>query len=294
MSRDNLRPSVIRSRAARDIGMLRLKQLLDIPRTERLTLVAPLEADTLGPPAAFAAGVTLTAEMEVPEIDRAPVRQAVATVQQSEAAADVARSLRFPTISLTSSYGEVAYPSGAVPGSSDFRRNWTVGAIVEVPIFNGGRLRAEEAIARAETRIAEAQLQQTRELALLDTESAYEELRAAVATWEASAGTVQQAQRAYEIAELRYREGVSTQLELSDSRLLLAQAQVSRAQAGRDLQIARARVALLPDLPLDTSGTSTLPTSPAEAPPAQQTPAQSLPLIRANSTQAVTGTGGGR
>ncbi len=55
---------------------------------------------------------------------------------------------------------------------------------------------------------------------------------------------------AYEIAELRYREGLSTQLELSDARLLLQQAQANRAQAARDVQVARVRLALLPDLPL--------------------------------------------
>jgi hypothetical protein len=43
---------------------------------------------------------------------------------------------------------------------------------------------------------------------------------------------------------------VSTQLELADSRLLLVQAEANRAQAARDLQVARARIALLPDLPL--------------------------------------------
>ena len=64
------------------------------------------------------------------------------------------------------------------------------------------------------------------------------------------AGTVQQASRAYEIADVRYRAGVSTQLELSDSRLLLQQAEANRALAARDLQVARARVALLPELPL--------------------------------------------
>ena len=67
----------------------------------------------------------------------------------------------------------------------------------------------------------------------------------------ASAGTVEQAQRAYQIAEIRYREGLSTQVELTDSRILLQQAQANRAQAARDLQIAQARVALLPDLPLN-------------------------------------------
>src|SRR6185503_18772700 len=129
---------------------------------------------------------------------------------------------RLPTVTFNSGYGEIAYPSGAIP--DDFRRNWTIGAIAQVPILTGGRLRAE-------ARMAEARLRQARELAALDTQSALEELRAAVSAWEASAGTIQQAQRAYQIAELRYREGVSTQVELSDARLALVLAQATRAQA---------------------------------------------------------------
>ena len=86
------------------------------------------------------------------------------------------------------------------------------------------------------------------------TRSAWAELIAARAAWEATAGTVQQATRAYEIADVRYRAGVSTQLELSDSRLLLQQADANRALAARDLQVARARVALLPELPLGGGG----------------------------------------
>ena len=69
---------------------------------------------------------------------------------------------------------------------------------------------------------------------------AWAELLASRAAWEASAGTVAQADRAYQIANVRYGAGVSTQLELSDSRLLLQQAEANRAQAARDLQVARA------------------------------------------------------
>jgi len=74
-----------------------------------------------------------------------------------------------------------------------------------------------------------------------------------VAAWEASAGTEEQADRAYVIAEVRYREGISTQTELNDLRIQLAQAQATRAQAARDLQVARMRLALLPSLPLDAT-----------------------------------------
>ena len=105
-------------------------------------------------------------------------------------------------------------------------------------------------MARADVDGAKARLQLTKELADLDDASVRAALGGARAEWEASGGVVQQAARAYEIAELRFREGLSTQLELSDARLLLAQAQVNRSRAARDLQITRVRLALLPELPL--------------------------------------------
>ena len=128
-----------------------------------------------------------------------------------------------------------------------------MGATLNVPVLTGGRQRGDEQVARAELEQARLQLRQTEELAELDTRSAWAELLAARAAWEASAGTVQQATRAYEIANVRFGAGVSTQLELSDARLLLQQADANRALAARDLQVARARVALLPDLPIGAS-----------------------------------------
>ena len=289
VTRDNQRPILIRRRAERDIALLRLKQLLEIPAAEPLELVSRLDGDTLPPPASFMA--VSDAAPPVAEDARAAVRQAETAVRGREAAVAIARSQRMPTVSVTSTYGEVAYPSsGALPSFGDFRRNWNVGAIVQVPILNGGRLRAEEAIARADADGARARLQQTRELALVDSETALEELRSALAGWEASGGTVQQAQRAYEIADLRYREGVSTQLELNDARLLLVQAQATRAQAARDLQVARARVALLPDLPIGTPGApASLPAAAPAAPAPQMRPAVVPAALTAGPG---TGTGG--
>jgi outer membrane protein TolC len=263
VARDTQRPIVIRRRSDRDIALLRLRQLLDLPAGQPLVLTTALDGDTLPPPAPFAAAL-VASETSLADASRATVRQAETAVRLSDASVEVARSQRRPSVSVTSTYGEVAYPSGTLPGFGDFRRNWNVGAAVQMPILNGGRLRADEMIARADAQEARARLQQVRENTLVDTRTAYEEMSAALAAWEASAGTVQQAQRAYEISELRYREGVSTQLELSDSRLLLVLAQASRAQAARDLQVARARVALLPDLPVGagTPGFTVLPAAP--------------------------------
>jgi hypothetical protein len=49
---------------------------------------------------------------------------------------------------------------------------------------------------------------------------------------------------------------LSTQIELNDARILLEQAVTNRALAARNLQVARVKLALLPDLPLQTTGSA--------------------------------------
>jgi outer membrane protein len=250
VARDNQRPTVIRRRADRDTAYLRLRQLLKMPAPEPLTLNVDLDAAALVAPEPFIADLA-AATAAPPKATRAQVQQADTLVQIREAAIAVVRSEKLPSVNVTSSFGKVGYPSsGLIPGFDDFRTNATIGVQVSVPLFTGFRQQAEAMAARADLAGAEAQRNQAKALAGLDTESAVNDLAAADAAWQATAGTIQQAQRAYEIADLRYREGLSTLLELSDSRLALQIAQANRAVAARDLQIARTRVALLKNLPI--------------------------------------------
>jgi outer membrane protein TolC len=95
-----------------------------------------------------------------------------------------------------------------------------------------------------------------REFAALDAQVAINALNEAASAFEASRGTTEQAARAYSIAEVRYREGISTQLEVNDSRILVEQATMNTALAARNLQVARVKLALLPNLPLQTTTSS--------------------------------------
>ncbi|HLL45602.1 MAG TPA: TolC family protein, partial [Longimicrobiaceae bacterium] len=228
--------------AARDLAYDRLRTLLDIPQGQPLELTTPLDAGT--PPVAAPDTVG----------GRAPVRQAEQQVAVQRAQLAIARSQRLPSVSLTSQYGQVAFARNLFPELDGFRDNWTVGAALQIPVFTGGRIRGEVLSAEANVNEARAQLEQVRELAELDTRSAFSQLEAAQAIWEASSGTVEQAERAYQIAEIRFREGISTQLELTDARILLEQSRSNRASAARDLQVAQVRVRLLPYLPLSGAG----------------------------------------
>jgi outer membrane protein TolC len=256
VTRDTQQPVVIQRRADRDAAYIRLKQLLNIPLDRPLALSTSLGDDQL--PSAITLASERASLSDTTTEARAPVRQAAEAVHIQEANSRIAFAGRLPSLSLSSAYGRVAYPSSfSVPSWNDFHSNWTVSASLQLPIFTGGRLHGDELVAQANLNEARARLQQTRELAALDTRNALDRMTAAEATWRASSGTVEQATKAYQIAEIRYREGISTQLELSDSRILLQQAQANRAMAARDLQIARARVALLRDLPLSAAGAAT-------------------------------------
>ena len=257
VDRDNQRPAVIRARSQRTLAYLRLRQILELPAALPLAVTANLDDAALPPPAWFAARLEAApAELDPASVEaRIPVRQFAASVRAGEETVRIATSQRRPSVSASSLLSRVGYPSSLWP-NADYRTNWTVGLSVQVPLYTGGRIAADQAIARADLARSGAQLKLAREYAWLDGQAALEAVGAARAAWEASAGTVQQAERAYGIAELRYREGISTQLELSDARLLLQQAQANRAVAARDFQVARARLALLPDLPLASTASS--------------------------------------
>ena len=77
---------------------------------------------------------------------------------------------------------------------------------------------------------------------------------AATATWEQARRTVEQAQRAFAIAELRFAQGASTHLELVDARTQLEQAELNRARSARDVRVATLRRDLLAGLPLGAGG----------------------------------------
>ena len=179
--------------------------------------------------------------------------------------------------------------------------NWTVTVGASMPLFTGGRIRGENVVAQANVAEAKARLQQTKELASLDARQAVAELQQAVATLAASGGTADQATRAYNIAEVRFKEGLSTQLELTESRLLLQQARANRAQAARDFQVARLRLTLLKDLPLGAGnaagigsavgGRTTLPTTGTGGAGSTQQQQQPQQLPRAGSSASISGTG---
>ena len=266
VTHDNEVPVLIQQRSNRDVAYLRLKQLLNLPLDDSVNLTTPLDTAAAPViPVALTAGNAAAPDTIVS--DRAPVRESEAAVRAQEGLLKVAHAERLPSISIVSGYQRLFFPTTVFPQLGDYRENWTVGASLGVPLFTGGRVTGDVLVAQGNLEEARARLRQTRELAALDTHEALATLAQADAAFRASEGTATQAARAYSIDQIRYREGISTQTDLAQSRLLLEQARANHAQAARDLAVARVRLALLRDLPLQTSGAASAASAAARTQP---------------------------
>jgi outer membrane protein TolC len=278
VARDNQLPVVLQRRNDRQLAYDRLKQYLNVPLEDSLVLTTGVQD-----PLARFHDVSDTSVSA-----RAPVRQAEENVRASEAQIDIASAERWPNVSLNSRYAPVAYPENVFPSFDDFRTDWTVGVSVSVPLFTGGRIGGNEEVARGTLDEARARLRQTKEAAALDARSAFNDLNQSVATLNAVVSTVEQAQRAHDIAQVRFREGLSTQLELSDARLQMQEALANHARALRNVQVARVKLALMRDLPLGVGSGAGVASAAVQA-TASMGASQSQSAAQGNAAEAVTG-----
>jgi outer membrane protein len=134
-------------------------------------------------------------------------------------------------VGMAANFAYQAFPSSIAPIDTEWRRDWSLTFQASVPVFDGFRTRGAVQQAQAELRMTElqrAQLEQGLEIELQAALGEFDQSRAQI---EARRATAVQAQRTLELAELRFRTGLATQLDISSARLLLQQARVNEAQA---------------------------------------------------------------
>jgi len=265
VTRDNARPQAIQARANRAVAYMHLRQMLGLSLAGPLTLTTSVRDDLSAEQAlAQTASTVLAAPVPLPRANasatpdttvdhRAAVRQAADALEAQRYALRAANWQRLPSFQVSSSYQRFGYPrDGTVLPSSwaQFYPNWTATAGFSFPVWTSGRLKGEKLVAQANFVEAQQRLQQAREAAELDAQVSVNQYQQAQAAYAASVGTDEQAAKAYQIAEVRYKEGISTQLELDQSRTQLQQARINRVIAARDFELARLRLALLRDLPI--------------------------------------------
>lgn len=159
---------------------------------------------------------------------RPDVRAAEHRLIAAEANIGAARAAFFPRITLTATLGTASRELDGLFGSGS--RTWSFIPGVSLPIFDGGRTRAARDVAEVDRQVAVAQYERAvqtafREVAdgLAGRATLGEQIRALQAQEQAEAARVR-------LAEMRYKGGVSSFLDLLDAQRSLYSVQQSVIQ----------------------------------------------------------------
>ena len=149
-----------------------------------------------------------------------------------EGAIRIYRGQRLPSVRLLGNLGFQAFPENmAPPGFGEWREDWSVSLAVSWNPFDGFRRRGLIGEAQAQLRQAHVEEAQLREGLDLQLAASMAEYRRSESQLKVTDETVTLAERTLELADVRFANGLSTQLEVSDAALLLDQARVNHVQA---------------------------------------------------------------
>jgi NodT family efflux transporter outer membrane factor (OMF) lipoprotein len=164
---------------------------------------------------------------------RPDVRSAEASLISSNADIGAARAAFYPTITLTAEGGIASVALDAFQRPESLL--YSLASSLVAPIFDGGQRQANLDVATARKEELVYSYQQSALSAYREVEDALVDQRSEAEQERALSESVKQAQQAYDLAALQYREGATDLLNLLDAQrtLLSAQDQLVQARLGR-------------------------------------------------------------
>lgn len=162
---------------------------------------------------------------------RPDVRQAEEALVAANARVGASQAALFPAVSLSSQYGRQGDKF-----NNTFQKNGEIYQIfggVSIPLFRGGALRSELSAARARSDQARFAYEQATLVARREAEDAFVGVRTSRDQAVAQQRQVDALRRAFDLANRRYQNGVSSYLEVLDAERNLFTSELALTQAQR-------------------------------------------------------------
>lgn len=189
---------------------------------------------------------------------RTDLKQLRSTILVEEARLGVERSQFFPTLSVFSNYNVAAQENGSPSffgeGPNQRTTAAAAGLRLEVPVFRGFSRSARVLQARASVRQYEARLERAELDARNQVRTLLDNVSEAVQRAASQRRAVEQARRGFEIASAEYREGVGSQLQITDAEVALRESEFNYARAVYDYLVARSQLDLALGTAPETAG----------------------------------------
>jgi multidrug efflux system outer membrane protein len=174
-------------------------------------LIAAMTGASLPQPPAIPVGLPASLLSQRPDL-----AASVATLRAANAQVGVAEGAFYPSLTLTGNFG---YASESLRNLADGgARQFSIGPLaLSLPLFDGGRNKANLAMTKARYEEAVANHEGKLLTALREVEDALSDVEQRQRQGEAQAQAQQAAARAYQVAQARYERGVSNYLDVTDA-----------------------------------------------------------------------------
>ena len=217
----------LRSQQAQMINAIGLL-LAEPPRT----LLAELTAPAVQPPVPPAVPIGLPGEL----MRRRPdIREAEADLHAATAQTGVAVASFYPDISLSGSFGFESLKTSSLFDWAS--RAFMVGPSIDLPIFEGGRLKGTLKLRKSQQREAAIHYRKTVLQAWYDVDNALTNYAEAQHARADTLATTQADARALKAAEQQYAQGITTFIDVISAQAALLQAQDGLTRADAQVEI---------------------------------------------------------
>ncbi len=211
----------IRQTALKNMNVARgnLRTLMGLPADEKVTV--SIDSSFWKEKEQERMALPLKRWKEIAEESQPSLKLAGLAVKQGFYALELARLDMAPSVSFATSYGRQTQTFTG----SDW--NWKNSVALNIPLMDGGEKSDKEKQAREMITQADLNLKDTERTALWNVENAWLDLQSLFPKLKIAEEQVITAQEGRRVAQVRYREGLSTIVEVTDAQTALVRAQVS-------------------------------------------------------------------
>ena len=231
---ENLRTNIGFLENERKVLLLHLQQLLGIGQDERLLLTDSLKHDTEVRYFAAVEALYADAIQNRPDIQIKKLK-----VELGRNILNKSRAQRLPTLSLVAAYQIQAQADDRNFESYRWPKTSFVGLQANVPIFSGNRINSRVRQSNIQLESSMLSLEDATEKANTEIASLQSNLKERFQRLSVQQRTVQAAEMNFRIVNDRYKNGLSSRLELSDAELALTEAKMNRLNLIFSVKIAK-------------------------------------------------------
>lgn len=233
----SIQPKIIQAEGSIDVAERYLRMLLSLPQNVHIVLDGSLDSyseDIMIADSNYSTDISGNSDLRSLDIQ----------AKMLEAQLKIINAQRLPTIAAYGQFvlsgSDMSAPMFGLNKEFRWQKPLDIGVSISIPIFSGNKINNQAKQAKIAINQFKLQRDYAEQGTILDLQTSITNLMTARGKMTANEAAVKQAQKAYDISNVRYNGGAGTILELNSAQFQLTQARLNYTQAVYDYLAAQA------------------------------------------------------